>query len=84
MAKKNSVPNKSANGFNNQSKAKLSAAAPITTPIRNSAIPKVATPAKKEVTQDQIAKRAYEIYASGKGGSELENWCRAERELRGW
>jgi hypothetical protein len=29
-----------------------------------------------------IAKRAYEIWQSGKGGSEVENWLRAERELR--
>jgi hypothetical protein len=29
-----------------------------------------------------IARRAYEIYRSGKGGSDFENWCRAERELR--
>ena len=33
-------------------------------------------------TQQEIAKRAYEIYKSGKGGSDLENWVRAERELR--
>ena len=33
-------------------------------------------------SQQEIAKRAYEIYKSGKGGSELENWLRAERELR--
>ena len=33
-------------------------------------------------TQQEIAKRAYEIYKSGKGGSEQENWFRAERELR--
>jgi hypothetical protein len=30
-----------------------------------------------------IAKRAYEIHLSGQGGSELDNWLRAERELRG-
>jgi hypothetical protein len=29
-----------------------------------------------------IAKRAYEIYLSGKGGSQMENWLRAERELK--
>jgi hypothetical protein len=33
-------------------------------------------------SQQEIAKRAYEIYKSGKGGSEVENWFRAERELR--
>jgi hypothetical protein len=30
-----------------------------------------------------IARRAYEIWQSGSGGSEMENWLRAERELRG-
>jgi hypothetical protein len=29
-----------------------------------------------------IAKRAFEIYVSGKGGSQTDNWFRAERELR--
>jgi hypothetical protein len=36
-----------------------------------------------EITQDMIARRAYEIYCSGTGGSDFDNWCRAERELRG-
>ena len=56
------------------------------TEVRNSPIPKVAAvaaPAAKPVTQDLIARRAYEIWASGQGGSEMENWLRAERELRG-
>ena len=35
-----------------------------------------------EITHDMIARRAYEIYLSGMGGSEFDNWCRAERELR--
>jgi hypothetical protein len=35
-----------------------------------------------EITHDMIARRAYEIYLSGTGGSEFDNWCRAERELR--
>jgi len=39
--------------------------------------------AKKEVSHAAIAQRAYEIWASGTGGSEFDNWCRAERELRG-
>ena len=34
-------------------------------------------------TYEQIAKRAYEIHLSGSGGSEMDNWLRAERELRG-
>ena len=61
------------------------AVAKTVTEVRNTAIPKL-TPARKigrgEVSYEQIAKRAYEIYASGKGGSETDNWFRAERELR--
>lgn len=52
----------------------------MTTPVRNTAIPKI--PAKVEVTHEMIAKRAYEIHLSGQGGSELDNWLRAERELK--
>jgi hypothetical protein len=49
-----------------------------------SAIPQLrATRAQRTVTNEMIAKRAYEIYASGKGGSQIDNWIRAERELRG-
>jgi hypothetical protein len=58
----------------------------VSTPVRNTPIPKVAaiaTPAPKQITRDQIAKKAYEIFASGTGGSESDNWFRAERELRG-
>ena len=65
--------------------------APVSTPVRNSPVPKVAAKsvagpkiaAKAEITHTQIAQRAYEIWASGTGGSEFDNWCRAERELRG-
>ena len=58
------------------------------TPVRNTTVPKAkaksASPApKREVTFEQIAARAYEIHQSGQGGSEQENWYRAERELRG-
>jgi hypothetical protein len=57
------------------------------TPVRNTPIPKVATPApataRKDVTRDMIAKRAYEISRSDRCGTEMENWLRAERELRG-
>jgi len=58
----------------------VSAPAPVSTSVRNSPIPKVAA-AKKEITHDQIAKRAYEIWLSGTGGSESDNWHRALREL---
>jgi hypothetical protein len=55
------------------------------TPVRNTPVPKGANrpPNKKEITYADIAQRAYEIWASGQGGSETDNWLRAERELRG-
>ena len=59
-------------------------------PVRNSPIPRAAAPAaapkaagQRAVTNDMIARRAYEIWQSGQGGSEMDNWLRAERELRG-
>jgi len=54
------------------------------TPVRNTPIPKPAPTLspRREITHEMIARRAYEIYASGKGGSEQDNWHRAERELR--
>jgi len=61
-----------------------------TTPVRNSAIPprpmgQQQQPSRRSSpSPDQIAKRAYEIWQSGKGGSQEENWYRAERELRGY
>jgi hypothetical protein len=58
------------------------APAPTSTAVRNSAIPKVQA-APKAVTYDMIAVRAYEISQSPECGSELDNWCRAERELKG-
>ena len=36
----------------------------------------------RTVTHEQIARRAYEIFKSGTGGSTEDNWFRAERELR--
>ena len=48
-------------------------------PARSQRLPNVSG----EITHDMIANRAYEIYLSGAGGSEFDNWCRAERELRG-
>jgi|HubBroStandDraft_1064217.scaffolds.fasta_scaffold339232_2 hypothetical protein len=55
--------------------------APPVTVSRNSPVPRPAAP-KREITHEMIAKRAYEIYRSGKGGDQLGNWLRAERELR--
>ena len=64
------------------------ASAPVlTTPVRNTTIPpRPASPIatkKSPPTYEQIARRAYEIWQSGKGGSQDDNWFRAERELRG-
>ena len=55
------------------------------TPVRNTAIPKAAPAARREMkklSHDVIARRAYEIYISGAGGSQDDNWRRAEQELR--
>jgi hypothetical protein len=38
---------------------------------------------RRQVTHEEIARRAYEIWKSGRGGTAFENWVRAERELRG-
>jgi hypothetical protein len=63
--------------------------APVSTGVRNTArppkvagVPAQAVVARVEVTQDMIARRAYEIWLST-GGAAVENWCQAERELRG-
>ncbi len=64
----------------------VSKSAPVSTPVRNSAVPPriSAMPvAKKVVTQEQIAIRAFEISRSSRCGSELDNWFLAERELKG-
>jgi hypothetical protein len=80
------------NGNNPQNRPQNPSSNPAsTTPVRNSPVPRNETISqarpgqgqRREVTTEQIAKRAYEIWKSGKGGSDLENWIRAERELRG-
>src|SRR5688572_1632144 len=58
-----------------------------TSAVRNTPIPKtnpVLTPGapKRQITPELIAERAYYISISGTGGSQEENWHRAERELR--
>lgn len=61
------------------------AATPVaSTPVRNSAIPKAsaAPAAKGTLTHEAIARRAYEIFLSGSGGSEFDNWLAAEQQLR--
>lgn len=54
-------------------------------PVRQSPVPKpqaAAATGPIDVTQDMIARRAYLIWESS-GGSDFDNWVRAERELRG-
>ena len=82
MAKKAAPAPKTASKSTPAAKA---ATAPVSTPVRNSAVPKPQTAAAKAkvITHDDIAQRAYFISQSGTGGSEYDNWVRAERELRG-
>jgi len=63
----------------------IAKAAPASTPVRNTPVPKPVAKAapKKEISHADIARRAFEIHCSGTGGSETDNWYRAERELRG-
>jgi hypothetical protein len=85
MASKKSTASKSS------SSKKPTAKATASSTVRHTPLPKMeafdvpvtAPPAaRRDVTSDVIATRAYEIWASGQGGSELENWARAESELR--
>jgi len=70
-------------------KSKIVTARQVAKPIRRRCVirrsPRLPRPRRSRfaITQDQIARRAYEIYLSGTGGSESDNWHRAERELRG-
>ena len=41
-----------------------------------------AVPQGNGVSREAIAGRAYQIWKSGKGGSDLQNWVQAEKELR--
>jgi hypothetical protein len=43
----------------------------------------VAPKAKKVVTDEDIAVRAYEIHVETGNENEMENWMQAEKELRG-
>ncbi len=55
------------------------AAAPKSVP----AAAKPAAPAQRKPTQEEIAKRAYEIYLrrGGTPGNDMEDWLTAEKEL---
>ena len=72
---------KSSNSKSSASKSAPRKSTPAATISRNTPVPRSATP-KREVTHEMIAKRAYEIYRSGKASDQLGNWLRAERELR--
>ncbi len=63
---------------------------PVSTPVRNSPIPRPmnspqqsGSSQNQQLTHEMIAKRAYEISRSNNAGSQMDNWLRAERELRG-
>jgi len=45
---------------------------------------KTDAPVRTEPTSDDIARRAYELYQArgSKPGADLDDWVRAERELR--
>lgn len=90
MAKK-AIPTSTSTSARSTSTRQSAAPAPVSsTPVRNSAIPpRPSSPTgmsggRGKPSAEQIAKRAYEIWQSGKGGSQDENWYRAERELRGY
>lgn len=56
---------------------------PVVSPAWNSMASRgEARGAANKVTQDMIARRAYEISQSGQCGSDTENWLRAEQDLR--
>ena len=67
-----------------------SAPGAVRTETRNSPIPRQAAPpqsssskpAARQVSHEQIARRAYEISQAPGAGSEFDNWIRAERELK--
>lgn len=69
------------------SKKKAVAASDVaaTTPVRKTVVPKKTPTAKAApapIPHERIAERAYHIWRSGMGGSDAENWLRAEIELK--
>lgn len=89
MAKRaSSSSSKLSAGF--KKKAAASSEVAAKTPVRKTVVPKVAAPvaplaarpAPAPITHDRIAERAYHIWRSGTGGSDAENWFRAEMELK--
>jgi Protein of unknown function (DUF2934) len=82
MAKKPVTPAPKAAAPKTPTRATTPSAPPVSSPVRNTPVPK-SQAAPKVITHEMISKKAYEIWQSGKGGSEYDNWVRAERELRG-
>jgi hypothetical protein len=74
------MPSKKPVSKSSPSKSSASKSTPASTVSRNTPVPRPT--AKREITHEMVAKRAYEIHISGKGGSQLDNWFRAERELK--
>ena len=83
------------NGKNDNSRNKPVAKSAVRSAVRNTSIPKSISrppqyaasgqqqrPGGRPITYEMIAKRAYEISQSPQCGSEMDNWLRAERELK--
>jgi len=49
--------------------------------VADGGIPRVPFGVAPTLTHELIARRAFDIHCSGDGGSELDDWLRAEREL---
>ena len=62
---------------------KSEATATATAPKKTTARRTTKKAATMEITDAMIAERAYHISESGEGGTDEENWHRAEAELRG-
>jgi hypothetical protein len=64
--------------------APVAAAQPARSEVKGSGTAKGIAPTNRDITQDMIAKRAFEIYA-GRGyapGDQQADWHEAERQLR--
>src|SRR5262245_49249120 len=81
MARKVNSSSRKTNGRNGSKLAKRTVVRRSSLP-RTNVKPAVITTPSSLITHEQIAERAYFISISGTGGSEQENWLRAERELR--
>ena len=62
---------------------KADGTATATAPKKTTARRTIKKAATTEITNEMIAERAYHISISGEGGTDEENWHRAEAELRG-